>query len=185
MSAARRILLPLPIVVALPLAQAALVLPSATPALDVGFVALALLSFAATVVAAWLLATGVWAATSSTPWRLRLRALVWTLALAVVVAICAVLNPLLAVPALVLAAFVLPAAAAGDARDGLRVFRRHPGRNIALAAGCLVLVVLGWLVALMTGLFVTGALAALLCWFGFALAGTIALTAGSALLRRG
>ncbi|NQX28652.1 hypothetical protein HQQ81_14985 [Microbacteriaceae bacterium VKM Ac-2854] len=185
MSAARRILLTLPAVLGLPVAQAALVRPGATPAADIGFVLMALASFAVTVLGAWLLATALLAGIDGAPWRPGPRALVRTLAVAAIVGACAVVHPLLALPALVLAALLLPALAAGEGvRAGLRGFRRHPGRSALLAVATLALCLLGWLTALITGLFVTGALGALLCWFGFALAGAIALAGSTALLRR-
>lgn len=185
MSAARRILLTLPAVLGLPAAQAALVLPGAAPTADLGFVLLALASFAATVLGAWLLTTALLAGIDATQWRPGLRALVRTLVVAAIVSGCAVVDPLLALPALVLAAFILPALVAGEGVGaGMRGFRRHPGRSALLAVVLLALCLLGWLIALITGLFVTGPLGALLCWFGFALIGAIALAGSTALLRR-
>ncbi|NQX10592.1 hypothetical protein HQQ80_03010 [Microbacteriaceae bacterium VKM Ac-2855] len=181
----RRLLRLAPSVVGLPVAQAVLVLPATPPLSDPTFVFLSLLSFAAVVLATWLLVTAIAAGLDRDRWRLGLRSLLWTLGLGLILIACAVVNPLIALPALVLAAFILPATATGyPVVAGLRAFRHHPWRTALVATGCLALAVLAWVVALVTGLFVTGALGALLCWLAFTLAGALALNGTSSLLRR-
>lgn len=150
--------------------QALLVLGDPVPSVDLVFVALALGSVAALVVASWL-AVRVLVG----PGGGRLLVGLSTLGVVVVASALSVLLPPLALIALVLGLIIVPGVAVGDAREGFRAFRRAPVRH-GLAIVVVVLVfVASWAIALLLGLLVTGFAAALATWLWFGLVGVVVL----------
>ncbi len=93
----------------------------------------------------------------------------WSAVAVVVTAAVAVVLPFAVPLVLVVVACLLVEAAAGgrNALRGLRVFRRTPVR--AVLAGLVVVVVaaLSWVVALVSGFFLTGALGGAVMWLWF------------------
>ncbi|GAA2235213.1 hypothetical protein N1031_10100 [Herbiconiux moechotypicola] len=149
----------------LPLSTAALALAAASG------VAL----FAATT-AAWLIAAP--AATAAASPR---RILALTAATGVAAAAVAVASPYLVL--LVVPIGCLLIAGAGPRGAGSLV-RRHPWRVVALALATALAVVLGWVAALLFGLFVTGAPASIVTWLVAGTLGTVVIDRWSALAAR-
>lgn len=134
------------------------------------FVVAALASFVALVVEGALLA---WAAHAvvhrSRLGRLPLGLVGWSLVVVLVLSVVSVLVAPAVLLVLVAALCVLPAAAAGErnALKGFRVFRRTPLRTVLAALAVVLLGVLSWLVALVAGFFLTGALGGAVTWVWF------------------
>lgn len=101
--------------------------------------------------------------------RLPGRLLLWSLLVAVVTAIVALVLGAGVVLVLIAALCVLPAAAAGErnAFKGFRVFRRTPVRAVVAALVTILVAGVTWVVALAAGLFLTGALGGLVMWLVF------------------
>jgi len=172
-----RPLLLVAIVVANAVVQGLLILGDPVPAGDLGFVALALASVVALVLAAWAalgVLTGAW----------KLSGLAWVAAAVLVTSVLSVLLPPLALVGLVLALIVVPAGAAGNPLDGFRAFRRTPVRHVLAILVVVVVCVMAWAVALLLGLLVTGVAASVATWLWFGLLGVLVLGAWVTLLRR-
>ena len=172
-----RPLLLVAIVVANAVVQGLLILGDPVPAGDLGFVALALASVVALVLAAWAalgVLTGAW----------KLRGLAWVAAAVLVTSMLSVLLPPLALVGLVLALIVVPAGAAGNPVDGFHAFRRTPVRHVLAILVVVVVCVMAWAVALLLGLLVTGVAASVATWLWFGLLGVLVLGAWVKLLRR-
>lgn len=101
--------------------------------------------------------------------RLPGRLLLWSLLVAVVAALVAIVLGAGVVLVLIAALCVLPAAAAGEpnALKGFRVFHRMPVRTIVAALVTILVAGVTWVVALAAGLFLTGALGGLAMWLAF------------------
>lgn len=101
--------------------------------------------------------------------RLPGRLLLWSLLVAVVTAIVAIVLGAGVVLVLIAALCVLPAAAAGErnAFKGFRVLRRTPVRAVVAALVTILVAGVTWVVALAAGLFLTGALGGLVMWLVF------------------
>lgn len=142
------------------------------------FVVAALASLVAVVVEVALLA---WAAHAvvqrSRLGRLPLGLVVWSLVVVLVLSVVSVLVAPAVLLVLVAALCVLPAAAAGErnALKGFRVFRRTPLRTVLAALAVVLLGVLSWLVALVAGFFLTGALGGAVTWLWFGALSALAL----------
>ncbi|MBD3750965.1 hypothetical protein [Microbacterium schleiferi] len=167
--------------------QALLVVPFVTPAASVVFVLLALASLAGVVasvalVAAWFRSAlgggGRWPS-----WGEWLAVL---LLLTVAVSASALVAAWLVIPALVVAAILLPAVFGVPQRTawGFGLFARSPLRGILLMLMTLALVALLWFAALMFGFFVTGWVGAALTWLVFGLVGAFILATWFATPRR-
>lgn len=102
--------------------------------------------------------------------RLTATLVAWSAIVVVVTAAVAVVLPFAVPLVLVVAICLLVEAAAGgrNALRGLRVFRRTPLRAVLSALVVVVAAALSWVVALVAGFFLTGALggAATWLWFG-------------------
>ena len=91
---------------------------------------------------------------------------VWSAVLVLLATVVAVVVPYAVPLVLALAGCVLVAAAAGErnALRGLRVFVRTPWRAIAATVVSVLVLALSWVVALVAGLFLTGALGGAVMW---------------------
>lgn len=146
------------------LVQALLVLPGLTPAMGVGFVALATASAVALV--AFSATTLVLVGTPGARRPRIVRALAAVIVALVVVGALTVLSPLAGAVGL-LAAFVVASPAGGadaGALDGPRSFRRHSFRAVLLLVATALTIVVAVVAALVLGLFLTGAFGAFLTW---------------------
>lgn len=154
-----------PVVLINAVLQAATVAPALTPEPGAGFLALAVASFLAFGAALAAVAAAARAAVvgGRMPWP---QWWVWAGSALAVLAVTAsaLLSPIAAPFAAVLALIVVPGIAAGDGLAGLRVFARRPWRAILLAIGSLLAIIALWIGALLLGFFVTGALAAFATW---------------------
>lgn len=178
-----------PVVVAVAVIQTLLVVTDPQPTPSPVFAALALGSLAAALVATWLIGNAAVSAagggTVTGPFR-RPATLLWLLVLAVAAAAAAIWF-LPAFPVvLFLAALLLPPLADG-AGDPLRrilqsVRRRPVGYLLALLLFA-VLIVLGWVIALLCGFFLAWPLSAAGAWLWFGIA-TVILLARLAVLHR-
>jgi hypothetical protein len=150
--------------------QAATAAPGLGNASSGAFLVAALASLVAAVVEAALLA---WAAHAvvhrSRLGGLPLGLVVWSLVVVLVLAAVSVLVAPAVLLVLVAALCVLPAAAAGErnALRGFRVFRRTPLRTVLAALAVVLLGVVSWLVAVVAGFFLTGALGGAVMWLWF------------------
>lgn len=165
-----------PAVVGNAVIQAACVAPASTPAVDLGFLVLTLVSFAACAATLALIARAADASTNGSRgwwpgWTTWVGASVMTLAIALSSLASPVIVPFVTMVALVL----LPGIAARDRHplSGFGVFRPHPVRATLLAVGSLVLVIVAWVVALLLGFFITGPVSAFATWLIFGAVGVI------------
>lgn len=165
-----------PVVLGNAAVQAATVAFGLTPAIEFAFVLLALLSFAALTASLAVIAAAAHAtATATTPTTTRrFRWPGWWLwagaALAMLATTAAGLaSPLLVPVVVVLVLIVLPGVAARDQSwvAGLRMFRAAPVRASLLAVGSLLVVIVLWIIGLLLGFFVTGAISAFVTWLAF------------------
>jgi hypothetical protein len=173
--------------------QALLVWSDPVPEWSVGFLALLLVSLLALLAAVWLTVGAASAAVDGSGGLLRTAVarpmiVAWALAVGVVAVAASVLQ-LWATPlVLLLGSFVLPAAAVDDAGNLFsRAYRpvvRIPVRFVLAVLAALALAVATWVVALVFGFFVTGALGAVLTWLWFGLAATFVLALWCSLYRR-
>lgn len=163
-----------PVVVLNTAVQALLVVPFVTPAASIVFVLLALASLAGVVASVALVAAAFRSAVAGS-WR-------WpswgewlaVLLLTVAVSASALVASWLVIPALAVAAVMLPAVFGVPQRTawGFGLFARAPLRGILLTLMTLALVALLWFAALLLGLFVTGWVGAALTWLIFGVVGT-------------
>lgn len=103
--------------------------------------------------------------------RLSGRLVLWALLVVVATGVVAVVLAAALVLVLLAALCVLPAAAAGEGNPlaGFRVFRRTPLRSIGAALVVALVGALSWVAALVSGLFLAGALGGLAMWLWFGL----------------
>ena len=167
------------------------VLGDPVPSLSWGFWLLVGASLLSVVLMVWGVSSAAAAAVTGRPRsafsnaRRQWSTLVLSLLVAVIAVGAAVLQPLLPVLVLLLAAFVLPAVSAGGTvRSGFTAVAAAPVRYLIAVIGFVVLVVLSWVVALVLGLFVTGPVAAGVTWLWFGLALVVVLCVFSSLYRR-
>jgi len=101
--------------------------------------------------------------------RLTATLVAWSAIVVVVTAAVAVVLPFAVPLVLVVALCLLVEAAAGgrNALRGLRVFRRTPLRAVLSALVVVVAAALSWVVALVAGFFLTGALGGAVTWLWF------------------
>jgi hypothetical protein len=101
--------------------------------------------------------------------RLTATLVAWSALVVVVTAAVAVVLPFAVPLVLVVALCLLVEAAAGErkALRGLRVFRRTPVRSVLVALVVVVVAVLSWVVALVAGFFLIGALGGAVTWLWF------------------
>jgi hypothetical protein len=175
----------LAVVVGNAVVQAATVAPFATPSASLPFVALALVSVLACVIALAVVMAVLRAAAAGER-RLRLRGTDGAASLAVVlaVALAGLVSSWLVTPAIVLAAIVSAGVVLGRGAAGFAAFRRAPVRAVVLTLLSLLIVGLLWLGALVLGFFVTGWPAAGLTWLAFGAVGVLLLCAWTAVARR-
>ncbi|MGU3647071.1 hypothetical protein ACLBXX_19105 [Microbacterium sp. C23T] len=174
-----------PVVIGNALVQALTTAPFLTPAMDAGFVLLAVASAAALVASTALIVAHARAAVEPTRVRLTWRLVVAASVTVIVVGVVAVVA-LPAMPvALALAFVVLPGVARGGVLSGFRVFGVAPGRAIALTLVTLVAIVLLWVGALLLGFLITGPVSAALVWVAFGAVAVVLTAAWTALGRRG
>jgi hypothetical protein len=109
--------------------------------------------------------------------RLPVTLVMWAAAAVLVVIAVAVVLPLAVPLALVVPLCVLPAAAAGQraAWRGFRVFGRSPVRAVVATIVVVAVAALTWVVALVSGFFLTGALGGLVMWLWFGAAAALLL----------
>lgn len=175
-----------PVVFANAAVQAATTAPFVTPAGSVVFVALAVVSFLALVASLVLVVAQFAASAAGARWRspsLRLW-IAGAVAVLVIGVAAVVLAPLLLLTTTA-ALIMLPAIAAGAGTfSGFRLFATSPLRAIGLTICTILLIVLLWVVALLSGFFVTGALSAGLTWLVLGLAGVLLVAGWTALTCR-
>jgi len=109
--------------------------------------------------------------------RPRLRLVLWSAVFVLASLVAAVVAAPAVALVLIAALCVLPASAAGErnALKGLRVFRRTPVRTLLASLAVAFAVLLSWVVALVAGFFLTGALGGVVMWLWFGLVATLAL----------
>lgn len=101
----------------------------------------------------------------------------WAAVIVVVGATATILFPPAGVLVALAALFVLPAAAAGERRAlrGFRVFARVPGRAALVVLGGIVCIGVSIVVAIATGLFLTGTIGGATAWLWFGIGGAALL----------
>jgi len=176
-----------PVVVANALVQAATTLPFLTPAASASFILLTLASFAALAAAAALVAAQAAASAGSFPFRWPS----WTLWMSAAIVVLLVgtgslISPFVVPVACAVAIIVLTGAAARPSRPfaAFRLFANAPLRAIGLSLLTLVVLGLLWVVALLLGLFVTGALGSGLTWLVFGAVAVVLIAAWTESSRR-
>ena len=169
-----------PVVLANAVVQAVSVAFALTPAIAVAFVLLALLSFLALTASLAVIAAAAHAAATTRRFRWPGWSL-WAGAALATLAITAsgLASPLLVPFVEVLVLIVLPGIAAreGSWRAGLRMFRAAPVRASLLAVGSLLVVLVLWIIGLLLGFFVTGAISAFVTWLVFGATGALLVCA--------
>lgn len=182
-----------PVVVGNAVVQALLVLGDPVAEPDLGFTARVVVSAIAVVLTVAAAAIAALAAVDGRPltgadtWRRLVPVVGWTVGLGVLAA-CASLLVVWLGPLVLLTGSLLPAVAAGPGNPvppAWRGLRAGPVRALVTTLAYLLLVVVGWVIALLLGLLVTGPLAAAATWLWLGLAAVVMLCAWSALLRRG
>lgn len=176
-----------PVVLTNTVVQALLVAPFVTPAASVPFVALVLAAIAGIVGGLALVGASLRAALAGS--RAGLPSWIETLAvllLVLAVSGSALVAAWLVIPAIAIAAIMLPAVfgIAGRSAWGFAIFARAPLRSILLTVLTLALAALLWFAALMLGFFVTGWVGAALTWLAFGVVGALVLAAWFATPRR-
>ena len=175
-----------PVVVLNTAVQALLVVPFVTPAASVVFVLLAHASLAGIVVSVALVAAAFRSAVGDgkrwPSWGEWLAVLLLTVA----VSASALVASWLVIPALTVAAIMLPAVFGVPQRTawGFGLFARAPLRGILLTLMTLALVAVLWFAALMFGFFVTGWVGAALTWLVFGVVGAFIVATWFATPRR-
>ncbi len=177
----------MPVVVLHAALQALLVAPFITPATSVTFAGLVVAGLAGAVASVALVSAGMHSAFRDDgmrwpSWGEWLAVLLLVLA----VSASAVAAAWLAIPALVVAAIMLPAIfdVAQRRAWGFGLFTRAPLRAILLTLLTITLVSLLWFAAAVLGFFVTGWVGAALTWLLFGLVGTVVLASWFATPRR-
>lgn len=175
-----------PVVVVNTALQALLVVPFATPAVSVVFVLLALASLAGVAAGVALVAASFRAALGGGARRPSSGEWLAVLLLTVAVSASALAAAWLVIPAVAVAAFMLPAVFGTPQRTawGFGLFARAPLRGILLTLVTLALAAALWFAALMFGFFVTGWVGAALTWLVFGLVGVLVLASWFATPRR-
>ena len=169
-----------PVVLGNAVVQAVTVAFGLTPAIELAFVLLALLSFAALTASLAVIAGAAHAAatTRGSPWP---GWWLWAGAALAIIAITAsgLVSPLLVPVVIVLVLIILPGVAARDHSGiaALRMFRAAPVRASLLAVASLLAAIILWLVGLLLGFFVTGPVSAFLTWLVFGATAAILLCA--------
>lgn len=180
-----------PVIVGNAAVQASTVLADPVPETGVGFVALVLGSVASLLVAVWFTVGAAQAAVAGRAregWRTAIRrplVMVWALGLGIVAVAASLLAVWLLPVVLALGAFLLPPP--GDRSRpvaALVIIRRSPFRALLLVIIALVVAGLSAMVALLFGLFVTGALSAALLWLWLGAVSTVLLGRYAVLARR-
>lgn len=156
-----------PVVILNAAVQALLVVGDPEPVADPLFAALVALSFVVLVAA---LALVVAASDGAFNWPSG-SVLLWSVVVVVAIVGLSFVSPLLVPPAIVAAA--LSSAAADHPWRGFIVFRHRPVRSILAILVALVIVAVGWVVSLLLGFFVTGALASGITWLWFGVTGVV------------
>ncbi|WP_375236590.1 hypothetical protein [Microbacterium schleiferi] len=175
-----------PVVVLNTAVQALLVVPFVTPAASVVFVLLAHASLAGVVASVALVAAAFRSALGAgkrwPSWGEWLAVLLLTVA----VSASALVASWLVIPALTVAAIMLPAVFGVPQRTawGFGLFARAPLRGILLTLMTLALVAVLWFAALMFGFFVTGWVGAALTWLVFGVVGAFIVATWFATPRR-
>ncbi|MGV8874728.1 MAG: hypothetical protein ACOH2Q_19520 [Rhodococcus sp. (in: high G+C Gram-positive bacteria)] len=181
------------VVVVSALIQALTVLGDPVPTSSLGFAGSVLASAAAVVLALWITAStaldvadGNASGATGRAWR-RPRVLLWCVILTAVAVVLAILFPLLSVVVIVVALLTLPAACDGSRNPigaALHTVRRYPGRSAIAVVVTILAYLLGWVVALLLGFFVTGVVAAFVTWLWFGATAAVLLVYWSRLYRR-
>ncbi|OZC62731.1 hypothetical protein CH306_19480 [Rhodococcus sp. 15-725-2-2b] len=181
------------VVVVSALVQALTVLGDPVPTSSLGFAGLVAASAAALVIALWITAStaldvvdGKASGALGRAWR-RPRVLVWCVVLTLVAVALAILFPLLPAIVILVALLILPAAVDGNRnpfRAALHMVRWSPGRCAVAAVVTILAYVLGWVVPLLLGFFVTGVVAAFVTWLWFGANTAALLVLWSRLYRR-
>ena len=175
-----------PVIVLNTAVQALLVVPFVTPAASVVFVLLAHASLAGVVASVALVAAAFRSALGAgkrwPSWGEWLAVLLLTVA----VSASALVASWLVIPALTVAAIMLPAVFGVPQRTawGFGLFARAPLRGILLTLMTLALVAVLWFAALMFGFFVTGWVGAALTWLVFGVVGAFIVATWFATPRR-
>ena len=176
------------------LIQALTVVGDPAPTSSLRFAALVVVSAATVVCALWFTASialdvvdGNASGALSRTWR-RPRVLAWCVVLTVAAVAFAILFPLLPAVVIVFALLILPAAVDGrrnPLRAALHTVKQSPWRFTAAAVITILAYLLGWVVALVLGFFVTGVVAAFLTWLWFGATAAALLVYWSTLYRKG
>ena len=155
------------------LVQALTVLGDPVPTSSAGFAGLVLASAAAVVLALSITASTALDVVDSNAsgalrraWR-RPRVLVWCVVLTLLAVALAILFPLLPVIVILVALLILPAVADGQknvSRAASATVRQSPGRCAVAVVVTVAAYLLGWVVALVLGFFVTGVVASFMTW---------------------
>lgn len=175
-----------PVVVVNTALQALLVAPFVTPAASVAFVALVVAALAGVVASVALVAAAFRSALGCggrwPTWGEWLAVLLLTVA----VSASSLVAAWLVIPALAVAAIMLPAVFGVPQRTawGFGLFARAPLRGILLTLVTLALAAALWFAALMFGFFVTGWVGAALTWLVFGLVAVLVLASSFATPRR-
>ncbi|MBY4381504.1 hypothetical protein HQO24_07685 [Rhodococcus fascians] len=190
----RGVLLLASVVIVSALIQALTVVGDPAPTSSLRFAALVVVSAATVVCALWFTASialdvvdGNASGALSRTWR-RPRVLAWCVVLTVAAVAFAILSPLLPAVVIVFALLILPAAVDGrrnPLRAALHTVKQSPWRCTAAAVITILAYLLGWVVALVLGFFVTGVVAAFLTWLWFGATAAALLVYWSALYRKG
>lgn len=174
-----------PVVVGNAIAQALTTAPFLTPAVDVGFLLVALASVVALVASAALIVAGAHAAANGTRWRLSGRLVLAASVAVIVVGLVAVVS-LPATPVAILLAFaMLPGVARGESFAAFRAFATAPAHAIVLTLVTLLTIVVLCVGALLLGFFLTGWASAALTWLAFGAFAVVLTCAWTVLVRRG
>lgn len=162
-----------PVVVVGAALQALTVAGDPIPALDRAFVLRVMASFSVLVATLVVLSSVIGARFGGGGRRIGVGLVVWWTAIVALAAVLGVLSPVLSVPVAIVGAVGAPAVQADDGvAEALRVARATLWRGLlgVLVAAALALV--GWVVALLLGFFVTGPVAAFFSWSCFGLVAT-------------
>lgn len=190
----RGVLLLASVVIVSALIQALTVVGDPAPTSSLRFAALVVVSAATVVCALWFTASialdvvdGNASGASSRTLR-RPRVLAWCVVLTGMAVALAILFPLLPVIVIVFALLILRAAVDGrrnPLRAALHTVKQSPWRCTAAAVITILAYLLGWVVALVLGFFVTGVVAAFLTWLWFGATAAALLLYWSAVYRKG
>ena len=162
-----------PVVVVGALLQALTVAGDPVPALDRAFVLRVMASFVILVTTLVVLSSVIGARFGGGGRRIGVGLVVWWTAIVALAAVLGVLSPVLSVPVAIVGAVGAPAVQAGDGvAEALRVARATLWRGLLKVLVAAALALVGWVVALLLGFFVTGPVAAFVSWLCFGLVAT-------------